>query len=110
MVCAALAVAGRPTGPRWPDPGKRASRVALLLVVLWGILDELHQAQVPPRTPSAFDFLTDVTGALCVLWVARYLGRPDADERGVRLRLLGSLVFCTAAAGLASLEKVLLSG
>lgn len=104
----ALAWAARPTGPRWPDPGRAGRRLAVAVVFVWGALDELHQARVPDRHPSVFDLLTDVTGVLCVLWVATYLGRPDADERGVRNRLLLSLLLCTLAASLASMEKVLL--
>ena len=103
-----LAGAARPTGPRWPDPGRRARRLAVVVVVAWGLLDELHQARVPERTASVFDLLTDFTGVLSVLWVATYLGRADADERGLRKRLFLGLVLCTVAAGLASMEQVLL--
>lgn len=104
----ALAYAARPTGPRWPDPGRTGRRLAVAVVLVWGLIDELHQARVPARHASIFDLLTDVTGVLCVLWVATFLGRADAREGGVRKRLLLSLLFCALAASLASMEKVLL--
>jgi len=94
----AAAVAPRPLPGAWPDPGWPARLVALGGVALWAALDEWHQANVPGRHGSPFDFATDLTGALCVLWIAAYAGRPAAHERGMRRRLLLGVALCAAAA------------
>ena len=38
--------------------------IALLLTLLWGVLDEMHQATVPGRYASLTDLLLNLTGAL----------------------------------------------
>ncbi len=43
--------------------GKKAFGYALLISVLYAISDEVHQAFVPGRGPSAFDVLIDSSGA-----------------------------------------------
>jgi VanZ family protein len=58
---------------------------ALLLAVLYGVSDEVHQAFVPGRTPSALDVLADGVGALAAvagawLW-QRLRPRPRTPER-----------------------------
>jgi VanZ family protein len=56
-------------------------RVAWLLALLYGIVDEFHQSFVPGRHPSILDvILFDNAGAMISLWlVARYRKqkRPD---------------------------------
>ena len=42
-------------------------QLALLLVVLNSLLDELHQSYVPSRTGSVYDSAVDVAGGLTVL-------------------------------------------
>lgn len=74
----------------------------LLLVGGYGVFDELHQAQVPGRIASPFDALTDLVGAICVVAVARLAGRQAATDGELRGRLLGGLVACSLAAGLAT--------
>jgi hypothetical protein len=100
----ALALAPRPTPASWPDPGVLVRRAALVATLLWGLLDEAHQAHTGGRTPSVFDVVTDGVAAACVLAVAAYLGRADADERGVRLRLALGVAACVGAALLASVD------
>ena len=57
-----------------------AAAIAILLASAYGATDELHQAFVPGRTPSAFDWLIDTAGALAGVSSAatlKYLlGRP----------------------------------
>lgn len=45
----------------------------LALAVLYGVSDELHQAQVPGREPSALDVLTDGAGAMMGIMMVKYL-------------------------------------
>jgi len=42
-------------------------QVALLLVVSYALLDEIHQSFVPSRTPSIYDSLIDIAGGITVL-------------------------------------------
>lgn len=45
-------------------PRRERPALAFGLAVLWGALDELHQAYVPGRTADPWDLLADATGAL----------------------------------------------
>lgn len=94
----AVALAPRPVPDAWPDPGPRLRPVAFALVVLWGLVDEWHQSHVRGRDSSLHDVLTDAIGVGCVLWVAAYLGRPDAREGGLRLRLAVGVLLCLGSA------------
>jgi len=58
-------------------------QLALLLVVIYALLDEYHQSFVPSRTPSIYDSAIDVAGGLTVLLILR-LYRKRASERGSR--------------------------
>jgi VanZ family protein len=42
-------------------------QLALLLVVIYGLLDEFHQSFVPSRTASVYDSAIDIAGGLTVL-------------------------------------------
>jgi VanZ family protein len=48
------------------------SRLALLLVMLFALSDELHQRSVPGRSSSLSDWLVDVAAALLVLLLIRW--------------------------------------
>ncbi|MFT7678865.1 MAG: hypothetical protein ACI8QC_002862 [Planctomycetota bacterium] len=76
----------------------------LAFALVCAVTDEVHQIWVPGRVGSAFDVLTDVTGAGCVLWIASYLAREDADEAGLRRRLGLGILACTAAACISTLS------
>jgi hypothetical protein len=86
-------------------PRLRPLGVGLLLgtVLLLGVLDELHQSSVPGRSTSVSDVVTDLTGALCVLWICAYAPRAAATEWGARARLALCLAACAAAGALATL-------
>lgn len=45
-------------------PRLRVAAAALLLTVLWGFLDEMHQAFVPGRSADLLDLVADSIGAL----------------------------------------------
>ncbi len=64
-----VAHAARRTWPRhhW----LRTSTLAIFLTVLWGFLDEIHQAFVPGRDSEALDLVADSAGAIAGAW-ARY--------------------------------------
>jgi len=99
----AATVAARPVPARWPDLGMPRRWLVLAGTLLFGLLDEWHQSHVPGREASLGDVSTDLVAVGCVLWVAAYLGRAEAEERGVRRRLLLGVTACLAAALLASL-------
>lgn len=42
-------------------------KLSLIIVVIYGLLDEFHQSFVPSRTPSIYDSAIDVAGGLTVL-------------------------------------------
>ena len=88
----------------WPIVRLSSTTLVLLLVLILGALDELHQGNVPGRVMSASDVLTDLTGAACVLWICSFSGGPHATEKGLRLRLLLCLTACATAGGLATLS------
>jgi hypothetical protein len=100
--CALLALPREGTGRRWPRLGVFERCAVAAGVVGYAVVDELHQAQVPGRDASLGDVLTDLTGALCVLAVAHYLGRADATSGGVVRRLLAGVTCCAAAAAAAT--------
>jgi VanZ family protein len=54
---------------------RRWFELALLLVVLNAVLDELHQSFVPSRTGSIYDSAIDVAGGLTVLLVCKLYGK-----------------------------------
>lgn len=48
----------------WPRRAMwRTAALALLIAVLWGWLDEIHQALVPGRASDAIDLVADAIGA-----------------------------------------------
>lgn len=46
---------------------QRWFELGLLLVVIYGLLDEFHQSFVPSRTASVYDSAVDIAGGLTVL-------------------------------------------
>lgn len=96
-----------PRAGGWPRLGPRHVAAVLGFVLLYAVLDELHQASSPGRHPSPYDVLTDLVGAACVLWIAAYLDAGAATERGLIWRLLLGVAFCLAAALLATYEPLI---
>lgn len=60
---------------------RRAGFWALVLALLSGAADELHQAFVPGRHPDLFDVATDAVGAAAALGLAHLIGRAARRER-----------------------------
>lgn len=85
-------------GSAWPRVTWGVRGVVLAVVLAWGVLDEWHQSWVPGRDSTWRDVLIDVVGAVLVLETIAYLGRADAGERGLRVRLLGGIGLCVALA------------
>jgi VanZ family protein len=56
----------------------RVLLLSLLVAVIYGALDELHQRFVPGRTPDPMDLVADAAGALLVITVLGWLGRRAA--------------------------------
>ncbi|MCH2105992.1 MAG: VanZ family protein [Planctomycetes bacterium] len=86
----------------WVVLGSKAWLALITLALLGGAGTEYLQGSIPGRTASWADVLTDVVGAASVLWVASYLGTPDATEEGTRSRLTRGLLACCASALLAT--------
>lgn len=97
------AVLLRERGGGWPRPSRLRDGLVLASVLAYGVLDELHQSRIPGRDASGLDVLTDVVGALMVLWIVRTLGR-EASERALLARLAAGILLCSASAALAMLS------
>jgi uncharacterized membrane protein len=59
---------------------RAAAIAALVIVVAWGGLDEIHQAHVPGRSADALDFIADTIGALIGLIVHLRLSAAGAHN------------------------------
>ena len=55
-------------------------QLGLLLVVIYGLLDEFHQSFVPSRTPSIYDSAIDVAGGLTVLLIFKFYDRNSRQR------------------------------
>ena len=55
---------------------------ALLLVVVYSLLDEFHQSFVPSRTASIYDSLIDMAGGLTVLLVYKLRANDSTGNKG----------------------------
>lgn len=58
-------------------------QLALLLVVVGSLLDELHQSFVPSRTGTIYDSAIDVAGGLTVLVIFKLLVRQTDSSRQI---------------------------
>jgi len=56
-------------------------QLGLLLIVIYGLLDEFHQSFVPSRTPSIYDSAIDIAGGLTVLLIFKFYGENPVNER-----------------------------
>lgn len=71
----------------WPRHAVwRRAAVGLLIAVAWGVLDEIHQAFVPGRTPDALDVLADFVGASVGVSLRVTAGHVAADLRRRSIR------------------------
>jgi len=64
-------------------------QLGLLLVVIYGLLDEFHQSFVPSRTPSIYDSAIDVAGGLTVLLIFKFYGENAVTEEAASNRRTG---------------------
>ena len=55
-------------------------QLGLLLVVIYGLLDEFHQSFVPSRTASIYDSAIDVAGGFTVLLIFRLYGQNHPER------------------------------
>jgi VanZ family protein len=53
-------------------------QIGLLLVVIYGLLDEFHQSFVPSRTPSIYDSAIDAAGGLTILLIFKLRGAKSS--------------------------------
>jgi VanZ family protein len=56
-------------------------QLGLLLVVLYGLLDEFHQSFVPSRTASIYDSAIDIAGGLTVLLCFKFFGKNRVNVK-----------------------------
>lgn len=54
--------------------------LGLLLVVIYGLLDEYHQSFVSSRTASIYDSAIDVAGGLTILLVFKFFSKHRRDD------------------------------
>jgi hypothetical protein len=99
-----------PRREHWPDLTPRLRTRLLVFVLVYAILDEVHQSYTPHRDASIFDVLTDVVGAGSTLSViAGVAGAHAAPRRLVRRFGIG-LLACFACAALATFVPQWLPG
>jgi VanZ family protein len=55
-------------------------QLGLLLVVIYGLLDEFHQSFVPSRTASIYDSAIDIAGGLTVLLIFKFYGNNRSER------------------------------
>lgn len=55
-------------------------QVAIVLVVIYALLDEFHQSFVPSRTPSIYDSAIDAAGGLAVLILFKICRRTPREN------------------------------
>ena len=55
-------------------------QLGLLLVVIYGLLDEFHQSFVPSRTASIYDSIIDVAGGFTVLLIFSLYGKNHRER------------------------------
>lgn len=71
-------------GATWTGVTTSGAWRAVIFSSAYGVTDELHQALVPPRTPSFGDWIADTAGAaaavLLVMWLARLRARRRASR------------------------------
>ncbi len=60
---------------------RRWFQLALLLVVVYSLLDEFHQSFVPSRTASIYDSAIDVAGGLTVLLIFKLYDKRATEHR-----------------------------
>ena len=65
----------------WPLSRNGLLIIALLLAATWGLLDEIHQANVPGRFGSTTDMLLNVCGAILAVGYARLRHLPARPRR-----------------------------
>jgi hypothetical protein len=83
-------------------PGRVRVKV-LALVLLAGVVDELHQALgAAGRQASLLDLATDLAGAACALWLVALLERERVPAAELGRRLALAALACLAAAALAT--------
>lgn len=59
--------------------------ISLLVVIVYGISDEIHQSVVPGRTPDFYDALTDSLGALaCTFYLLLRMNRAERQATSGR--------------------------
>ena len=80
----ALALDGSRRGAGGEEPAWVLASLAFNLTVLYGVLDELHQAFVPGRTASEADLGLDAVGALIGVGLALLLPRLAKAQRRSR--------------------------
>ena len=94
---------GSASSSAWPSLSVPVRVGLVLLVALFGLLDETHQhLGGRGRDFSLFDVLTDATGAWCTLAIAAYLWRGGGSEGGLVVRLSGAAAACLVAAAFAT--------
>ena len=85
--------------PRRGMHQRAAAVAAVLFAVAYGVVDELHQAQVPGRVASAWDVASDTCGGLLAVWM---LHRRSMSPQARRVRGSCLIVAIAASVSLAT--------
>jgi VanZ family protein len=55
-------------------------QLGILLVVIYGLLDEFHQSFVPSRTASIYDSALDIVGGLTILLIFKFYVKKHRER------------------------------
>ncbi len=80
----ALVIVRALAGGRWSGVTFLTACLAVVLAVIYGVSDEIHQSFVPGRTADAADVAADAWGAAVaagVAWIIAWLGSRGAGAR-----------------------------
>jgi hypothetical protein len=98
---ALIARSARSPTPGWPELTRKNSLRVVLAVALYGALDEWHQS-FTGRSPSFFDWVTDVVAATWVVLVAAHVALPTSTRTTTSVRFAAGLAAALGAAALAT--------
>lgn len=67
---------------------KHSARFTLLIISIYGFLDEIHQIFIPGRYFEWFDFLSDLIGGLIGIFISQWIINQNKKNNSLNTELL----------------------